>query len=63
MDMAALGDSIMTYPMHKGVSGATATRAYSGFGSHRMLHTPRVEALAQHLPIRIEFVETREKVD
>jgi len=61
--MAALGDSIMTYLMHKGVSGATATRAYSGFGSHRMLHTPRVEALAQHLPIRIEFVETEEKVD
>ena len=61
--MESLGDSIMTYLMRKGVSGATATRAYSGFGSHQMLHTPRVEALAQHLPIRIEFVETEEKVD
>jgi PII-like signaling protein len=27
------------------------------------LHTPKVEALARHLPIRIEFVETPEKVE
>jgi PII-like signaling protein len=60
--MTALHDSIMTFLMHKGVSGATATRAYTGFGSHQMLHTPKIEVLAQHLPIRIEFVETAEKV-
>jgi PII-like signaling protein len=61
--MLALHDSIMNFLMHKGVSGATATRAYSGFGSHQMLHTPKIEVLAQHLPIRIEFVDTPEKVD
>ena len=61
--MTALHDSIMTFLMHKGVCGATATRAFSGFGSHHMLHTPKVEVLAQHLPIRIEFVETPEKVE
>ena len=61
--LTALHDSIMTFLMHKGVSGATATRAYAGFGSHQMLHTPQVEALAQHLPIRIEFVDAKEKVD
>jgi PII-like signaling protein len=58
-----LHDAVMTYLMHKGVSGATATRAFSGFGAHHLLHTPQVEALAQHLPIRIEFVEAAEKVD
>ena len=61
--MTALHDSIMTFLMHKGVSGATATRAFSGFGTHQMLHTPKVEVLAQHLPIRIEFVDTPEKVE
>jgi PII-like signaling protein len=61
--MTALHDSIMTFLMHKGVAGATATRAYAGFGSHQVLHTPDVEVLAQHLPIRIEFVDTKEKVD
>jgi PII-like signaling protein len=61
--LTSLHDSIMTFLMHKGVSGATATRAYTGFGSHQMLHTPKVEVLAQHLPIRIEFVDTAEKAD
>src|ERR1700730_16697390 len=61
--MTALHDSLMTFLMHKGVSGATATRAFSGFGSHHTLHTPKIELLAQHLPIRIEFVETAEKVE
>ena len=61
--MGALHESIMAFLMHKGVSGATATRAYSGFGSHQQLHTPNIEVMAYHLPIRIEFVETAEKVD
>jgi PII-like signaling protein len=60
--LSPLHDSIMTFLMHKGVSGATATRAFSGFGSHQTLHTPKIEVLAQHMPIRIEFIETPEKV-
>jgi len=60
--MTALHDAVMTFLLHKGVAGATATRAFSGFGAHHALHTPRVELQAEHLPIRIEFVETPEKV-
>lgn len=60
--MTALHDSIMSFLLHKGVSGATATRAFSGFGSHQALHTTKIEVLAEHLPVRIEFVETPEKV-
>jgi PII-like signaling protein len=60
---AALHESIMMYLMHKQVAGATATRGFSGFGAHQLLHTPKVEALMEHLPIRIEFVETPEKVE
>jgi PII-like signaling protein len=59
----ALHDSILTFLLHKGVNGATATRAFAGFGARQMLHTPKVEALAEHLPIRIEFVDTPEKVE
>ena len=61
--MQALHDSIMTFLLHKGVNRATATRAFSGFGSHQQLHTPKVEVLADHLPIRIEFIDTPEKVE
>src|SRR5215469_12020238 len=59
----ALYERILTFLMHKGVAGATATRALAGFGAHRTLHTPKVEVLAEHLPIRIEFIEAAEKVD
>jgi PII-like signaling protein len=61
--MQALNDAILTYLMHKGVSGATATRAFAGFGAHQQLHTPKIEVLSMDLPVRIEFVETAEKVD
>src|ERR1700691_6081010 len=59
----SLYERILAFLMNKGVSGATATRALSGFGSHRVLHTPKIEALSEHLPIRIEFIDTAEKVD
>lgn len=61
--MTALHDAVMTYLVHKNVAGATATRAFSGFGSHHALHSPQMEATAQHLPIRIEFVESAERVE
>jgi PII-like signaling protein len=60
---AALHDAIMTFLLNRGVSGATSTRAYAGFGSSHTLHTPKIEVLAQHLPLRIEFIETPEKVE
>lgn len=61
--LGSLYESVLTFLLHKGVSGATATRALAGFGAHRVLHTPKIEALAEHLPIRVEFIETAEKVD
>lgn len=59
----SLCDSILTFLLHKGVSGATATRAMAGFGAHQVLHTTKIEVLTEHLPIRIEFIESAEKVD
>ena len=59
----SLYESILMFLMHKGVAGATATRAIGGFGGHRVFHTPNVELLAEHLPIRIEFIDSAEKVE
>src|SRR5271170_2963713 len=61
--LAPLYESILTFLMHKGVAGATVTRALAGFGAHKVIHTPKIEVLAEHLPIRVEFIETAEKVD
>ena len=59
----SLTDAILTFLLHKGVAGATATRATAGFGAHRVLHTAKIEVLTEHLPIRIEFIDSAEKVD
>ena len=59
----SLCDSILTFLLHKGVSGATATRAMAGFGAHQVMHTTKIEVLTEHLPIRIEFIESAGKVD
>jgi uncharacterized protein len=58
-----LYESILLFLLHKGVAGATATRAMAGFGAHQVMHTPKIEALSEHLPIRIEFVEKAEKIE
>lgn len=60
---APLHDAILTFLLNRGVSGATSMRACAGFGSSHMLHTPKIEVLAQHLPLRIEFIESPEKVE
>ena len=61
--LTSLHDALMTFLLHKGVAGATATRAFSGFGSHHALHSVQMEAMSEHLPIRIEFVESAERVE
>ena len=58
-----LYEAILTYLMHKGVAGATASRPLAGFGPHHVMHTMKTEFLAEHLPMRIEFVESADKVD
>lgn len=61
--LVPLYESILTFLMHRGVSGATVTRALAGFGAHQILHTPKIEVLAEHLPVRLEFIDTAEKVN
>jgi PII-like signaling protein len=58
-----LYEAILTFLMHRGVAGASASKCLAGFGTHQMMHTTKIEVLTEHLPIRIEFVETAAKVD
>lgn len=58
-----LWSTILNFLRHKHVAGATLLRADVGFGSHEQLHDPRSEYAGEHLPVRIEFVETIEHVD
>lgn len=62
-NLVPLYEAILSYLMHKGVAGATAYNAMAGFGAHQMMHTAQVELLSEHLPVRVEFVESAEKVE
>jgi PII-like signaling protein len=55
--------AILDYLFFRGISGATVTRGIAGFGTDHKLHTSRLVELADQMPIKIEFVETAERVD
>ena len=46
-----------------GLAGATVMRGMMGFGAHSRLHTFKIERLSQDLPIIIEIVDTRAKLE
>ena len=47
----------------EGLAGATVMRGMMGFGAHSRMHTLKIERLSQDLPIIIEIVDTREKLE
>lgn len=55
--------SILDFLFYRGVSGATVLKGVAGFGADHHLHTTGVVEVSDNLPIRIEFIESREKVD
>ncbi len=59
----SLWSAIFQFLRHKRVAGATVFRPMAGFGAHHVIHSPNMEATMEHMPIRIEFVETAERVD
>lgn len=55
--------SILDFLFYRGVSGATVLKGVAGFGADRHMHTSSTVDLSDRLPIKIEFVETRERVE
>jgi uncharacterized protein len=47
----------------RGLAGATVLRGIEGFGAHSRLHTAKILRLSEDLPIVVEIVDTREKID
>src|SRR6202167_1793299 len=55
--------AILDFLFFHGVSGATVTRGIAGFGADHHLHTTSLVDLAVRLPVKIEFIESAEKVE
>jgi uncharacterized protein len=47
----------------QGLAGATAWRGMMSFGGHSRVHTFKIERLSEDLPIIIEIVDTRDKLE
>ena len=45
------------------MAGATVVRGLEGFGAHSRVHTAKILRLSQDLPIVIEIVDTKEKIE
>jgi PII-like signaling protein len=55
--------SILDFLFFRGIAGATVLKGIAGFGADHHLHTSSLAAFSDRLPLKIEFIETREKVD
>jgi uncharacterized protein len=59
-----LYQEILALLLERGVAGATLLYPQGGFGSHHLMHLDRGGIDSdRHMPVRIEFIETAEKVD
>jgi PII-like signaling protein len=47
----------------QGLAGATVLRGIMGFGAHSRMHTAKILRLSEDLPIIVEIVDTREKIE
>jgi PII-like signaling protein len=55
--------SILDFLFHSGIAGATVIKGVAGFGAKHRLHSAHILEISDHLPIQLEFIETREKVE
>ena len=54
--------AILDYLFFRGISDATVVRGIAGFGTDHKLHTSRLVELSDQMHIKIEFIETPERV-
>ncbi len=60
---APLYEWIVKQAREHGLAGATVLRGVQGFGAASRIHTAKILRLSTDLPIVIEIVDTREKID
>ena len=54
--------AILDFLFYRGVSGANVVRGMAGFGADHHLHSTRILVLTENLPMKVEFIESAEKV-
>lgn len=60
---APLYEWILKKAKETGLSGGTAVRGIAGFGAHSQIHSSKILDISTNLPIIIEIIDSREKID
>lgn len=55
--------SILDFLFFRGIAGATVLKGVAGFGADHRIHSTSSVEISDQLPLKIEFIETREKVN
>jgi PII-like signaling protein len=58
-----LYSAIVQVCQQQGIAGATVVRCVEGYGAHRHLHTVRLLELTENMPVRIEVVDSPERIE
>lgn len=62
-DGVPLYEWIVRRARERGLAGATVLRGVEGFGAHSRLHTAKILRLSADLPIVIEIVDSKDKIE
>jgi uncharacterized protein len=60
---APLYEAIVMKARELGLAGATVLRGPMGFGAHSRIHTTKILRLSEDLPLVIEIVDAKTKLD
>jgi PII-like signaling protein len=58
-----LYEAIVLAARERGLAGATVLRGPMGYGASSRLHTAKILRLSEDLPLVIEMVDSKEKID
>jgi len=55
--------SVLDFLFYRGIAGATVFKGIAGFGADHHMHASSLVEISDRLPIKIEFIEAREKIE
>ena len=55
--------AVLDFLFYRGIAGATVLKGIAGFGADHHMHSSSTVEISDRLPLVIQFVETREKVE
>jgi PII-like signaling protein len=58
-----LYEAIVIEARRRGLAGATVLKGFMGFGAKSRIHTAKILTLSQDLPIVVEIVDTRDRIE